>query len=65
MPKEEDNSLELGVVLLTKIGLELAPICGSRPVQGFFEYVCERWTNQGFIKNEKTQDDTQSPVEEK
>ena len=43
MQNETDNMLELGHVLLTKIGKELAPICGSKPVDGFWEYVLERW----------------------
>lgn len=43
MTKEADNELELGHVLLTKIGQELAPICGSAPVEGFMDYVKEKW----------------------
>ncbi len=43
MPKEEGNELEIGHVLLTKVGQELAPICGSKPVEGFVDYVKERW----------------------
>ena len=37
--KDPDNELDIGKVLLTKIGRELAPICGSKPVDGFYEYV--------------------------
>ncbi len=43
MPKEEGNELEIGMVLLTKIGQELAPICGSNPVEGFRDYVMTQW----------------------
>lgn len=43
MPKDTDNQLELGTVMFTKIGQELAPICGSKPVEGFYEYVKEQW----------------------
>ena len=43
MPKDTDNQLQIGTVVLTKIGKELAPICGSKPVEGFYEYVKERW----------------------
>lgn len=43
MPKEEGNELEIGHVLLTKVGQELAPICGSKPVEGFVDYVKEHW----------------------
>ena len=44
MPKDADNELNIGHVLLTKIGQELAPICGSSPVEGFWDYVTDRWT---------------------
>lgn len=43
MPKDSDNDLEIGHVLLTKVGQELAPICGSTPVEGFAEYVKTKW----------------------
>lgn len=41
---EKDNQLGIGHVLLSKTGQELAPICGSKPVPGFFEYIIEKWT---------------------
>lgn len=34
-----DNKLPVGVVLLTRIGRELAPICKRESVNGFYEYV--------------------------
>ncbi len=43
MPNDTDNTLELGKVLLTRVGQELAPICGSMPVEGFWEYVKDQW----------------------
>ena len=43
MPSETGKGLELGKVLLTKVGQQLAPICGSKPVDGFWEYVTKRW----------------------
>ena len=43
MPNETGNVLDVGQILLTKIGQELAPICGSKPVDGFYEYVKDRW----------------------
>ena len=43
MPKDAYNRLDIGRMLLTTIGRELAPICGSKPVDGFFEYVKEKW----------------------
>lgn len=43
MAKDANNELNTGYVLLTKIGQELAPICGSQPVEGFYEYVKAQW----------------------
>ena len=43
--KETDNKLDVGKVLLTKIGQELAPICESKPVDGFMDYVKDKWKN--------------------
>ena len=43
MPKDSDNELGIGHVVFTNIGRELAPICGSEPVAGFYEYVKEHW----------------------
>ena len=43
MPHDADNELQIGKVLLTRIGQELAPICGSKPVDGFWEYVKDQW----------------------
>lgn len=43
--KETDNELNIGTVMLTKIGQELAPICGSKPVDGFMDYAKDKWKN--------------------
>ena len=55
LPKDSGNELKTGNVLLTQAGRELAPICGSRSVDGFFEYVSEKWKSKGYIpdRNEK------------
>lgn len=47
--KESDNRLELGNVLLTAMGQQLAPISGSKPVDGFQDYVINKWANKGLI----------------
>ena len=39
MSRDSDNGLPVGVVLLTRIGRELAPICKRESVDGFYEYV--------------------------
>jgi hypothetical protein len=52
---ETGNQLEIGRVLLTKIGHQLAPICGSKPDQAFFSYVVNHWKRFGYIKEEGQQ----------
>ncbi len=41
------NHLPIGKVRLTQAGEELAPVCGSKPVEGLTEYVAEMWAGQG------------------
>lgn len=48
-PNDADNSLELGQVLLTKAGLELAPVCGSKPIPGFYNYVYDKFAEKGLV----------------
>ena len=43
MPEDANNELKTGKVLLTKIGQELAPICGSQRIENFYEYAKEQW----------------------
>jgi hypothetical protein len=47
-PNEKDNVLQLGHVVLTKIGHELAPLCGSERLDSFLEYVIEKWISAGL-----------------
>lgn len=43
MPQGADNKLAIGNVLLTRIGKDLASICKRKPVEGFYEYVKDKW----------------------
>ena len=43
LPKDVNNELDIGRVMLTRIGQQLAPICGSKSVEGFWEYVRDKW----------------------
>ena len=43
MSKDAGNSLKIGKTLLTRTGNELAPICRSKPIDGFLEYVKDQW----------------------
>jgi len=61
LPKEENNDLPLGHVLLTKVGQELAPICGSKPVDGFIEHVMA--TKWNAYRPKKTEPDSRGNSE--
>jgi Protein of unknown function (DUF2806) len=47
--QETSNELVIGRILLTEIGKQLAPICGSKPVEGFQDYVFEKLSQQSLI----------------
>ena len=47
--QEMDNRLDLGHVLLTEKGKELAAVYKAAPNQEFYEYVIEKWSEQGMI----------------
>jgi hypothetical protein len=51
-PGEKGNQLNVGHVLLTKAGRELATLAGAQPREGFLEFVKERWKSFG-IKTEQ------------
>lgn len=55
LPKDSDNNLSLGHVLITRAGLELARVCGARPVDGFFDFVYDRWSGQSLVPKRKTE----------
>lgn len=46
---DEKNQVDTGHALLTAIGKELVPICGSTRNQEFYEYVIHRWSQNGLI----------------
>lgn len=53
-PKEKDNDLLLGNVLLTSIGREIASICIPETIAGFDEYIIEDWKKNGIKVTKKT-----------
>ena len=55
LQKETGNELNIGKVILTKVGEELAPICGSQADAEFREYILKKWKEMGYIKEEKTE----------
>ena len=70
-PSNDGNKLSVGTVVLTRSGQELASICGSTPVEGFFEYIYDRWAGEGLLprrepapaKTEPVDDDTEAKIE--
>lgn len=46
--QDEKNSIKIGKVLLSRTGKQLAPICISKPVDGFIEYTVDNWRKQGL-----------------
>lgn len=46
---DANNQLQVGHVLLTSIGKELTPICGSSRNHDFYEYVIRKWFQDGLI----------------
>jgi hypothetical protein len=40
---EKDNQISIGKILLTRVGLELVSVCHSPGVEGFVDYVKNKW----------------------
>ena len=47
--KLEENKMDIGHVLLTHSGIELAAICGAKPVPEFPDYVVAKWGRKGYV----------------
>lgn len=47
--KDENNAISIGMVFLTKTGQQLARICGSKPVEGFMDYILDKWKKKGIV----------------
>jgi hypothetical protein len=47
MPNENDNTIQIGNVLLTQPGIELISICGAQPENEIYEYSKQKWIEQG------------------
>jgi len=46
--KPENNELDVGKVLLTPPGRQLATVCSPEPVDGFANYLREKWKRLGY-----------------
>lgn len=52
-PKETGNEIDIGSVMFTRAGRQLFPMCGSKPVEGFFEFVYDKWTEMSLVPKRK------------
>jgi len=50
---ETNNKMDIGKVMLTRTGEELARICGSKPDEAFLKYLLDCWKQRGYIKEDK------------
>ncbi len=48
MPNNENNTLNIGKVLLTKAGEQLLSVVDSKPSEEFKQYVIAKWTEFGY-----------------
>lgn len=46
--KENENKIDVGAVVLTKVGAQLAPLTNAQPVDGFMVFVLNRWARAGL-----------------
>ena len=49
LPKDTDNTLKVGKVLLTPSGLQLSRIVNPDRIDGFFEYIYDRWAGESLV----------------
>ncbi len=56
-PKDDGNDLNIGHVIFTFAGLQLSTICEPTPVEGFFEYVYDRWAGESLVPPRNSQQD--------
>ncbi len=48
LPQKEDPALIVGTVILTEPGQQLASVCDAHHVDGFIDYVKEKWKSFGY-----------------
>ncbi len=47
-PKESGNDLDVGKVMLTRVGTDLLRVCRAPPILGFVTYLIEKWVAKGL-----------------
>jgi hypothetical protein len=48
-PKDTGNELTVGMVIFTRAGKDLAPISGSKAVDGFFDFIYDFWADHKLV----------------
>ena len=48
-PAEKGNYLRTGIVLMTPSGIELSRIVQPIPIDGFFEFIYDKWAKQALV----------------
>ena len=48
LPKNDDNSLGVGKVMMTPSGKQLSLVAKPDPINGFFEFICDRWAAESL-----------------
>ena len=49
LPEDSGNILEVGIVLLTPSGLQLSQIVNPTPIDGFFEFIYDKWAGDSLV----------------
>lgn len=47
-PNAENNVLNIGHIMFTSVGVELFRVCGMKSIEGFAEYVVEKWKSDNL-----------------
>jgi hypothetical protein len=53
LPKPIDNIVDVGHVLLSKVGSELATLAGNIPLNGFADYIVKHFISNGYVVSSK------------
>lgn len=58
LPKDIDNIMQIGEVRFTQSGMQLLSVCGSKPVDGFFDFVYDKWAAERLVPKKESEQET-------
>ena len=64
LPGDSDNSLQIGNVIPTQAGAELASVCEAKPVDGFFDFVYDKWAAISLVPKRQTEQGVPADADE-